>query len=534
MPIDNSAPDDELTVRQYFAPAFHWWPLFILPMIVLPLIVGAISRQRAVEYTARVSVLVSEPVAQTALVGRDFVPNSRNRTLRDEAEFAAGDLVRSEVRARLGFEDQSLPKGRVQAQTDTDVLVFFGSGPTPAAAGETADTWADAYVDLRRQRSITELDDTIAEVESLLADALADRNAIATDLDVLQATLDRSVEPGEQRRLQRAVDAERAAVGSELEVAQSTINSYTRALDQLLLQRDLGELDSAFVLRRSALATTSSDALRWWLALVVSVVVGGVLGMGLVMGVSMADRRVTGPRDVDELGVEVLAILPWRRRAKRRSEASHERLASALGFLSLDDGLRAVAIASPEAGGESARTAMQLAVTFANGGRSVVLAETDHRRPELHQTVGIDPARILESTNGSGHVEPVEVELSSLGQQAGRLAVVPAAVLPVVEGDVLAVPQVMEMVGRWVEAADVVIVEGPPVLKRSETPALASHLDGVVLVARAGSTIKADLAEAVTTLGNSGNRLFGVALIDDGLPLKWLRRLLRRVIAGRR
>jgi Mrp family chromosome partitioning ATPase len=558
--IDRAEPDDELTVRQYFAPALRRWPLVLIPIVALPVIVGFVSRVRTVEYTARSSVLVLEPVPEVVLVGRDFVPNSRTRTLRDEAEFAAGDLVRAEVRARLQAEsparveigDLSVPGGRVQPQTNLDVLVFLGTGSSAPWAGTVADTWAQAYIDLSRDRTIEQLDQSIAAVEDELAGAMEARDEVAADLDLLEAELARTVDVTARRDLERRVAVERTRIGPELDLAQASVDSLATALDQLALRRGIADSGGDVLLRRSAPLTTSSDALRWWLAGAASLIVGAVFGLAAAMAAAMADRRVLGPRDVTEVGAQLLATVPWRVGKGPISAPSHDRLGSALGFTSVDGDLKTVMLTGPQEGDEAARTSLRLAVTYLTAGRSVVLVETDLRNQRLHRAVDIAPdagagvdARGRATSAGADaragaasavavddrvEVRPVAIKLSSVGPDSGRFAVVPAGALPTGRGDMLSVPRVIELIDRWSEVADVVIVDGPPILPRSEAIALASQVDGVVVVARSGSTIKADLAAAISTLEATSTKVFGVALIDDGLPLKRLRRSLGQAL----
>ena len=57
------------------------------------------------------------------------------------------------------------------------------------------------------------------------------------------------------------------------------------------------------------------------------------------------------------------------------------------------------------------------------------------------------------------------------------------------------------------------ILDGPPLLAVSDPHTLAHDVDGVVLTARAGSTTRAQLTEAITALNQVGANVLGVVLV---------------------
>jgi hypothetical protein len=68
------------------------------------------------------------------------------------------------------------------------------------------------------------------------------------------------------------------------------------------------------------------------------------------------------------------------------------------------------------------------------------------------------------------------------------------------------------------QRADVVLVDGPPLLAVADTAALASSVDGVLLVLRAGRTRRAAAQRAVEQLQQVEANLLGVVLNDVSKP----------------
>jgi Mrp family chromosome partitioning ATPase len=62
------------------------------------------------------------------------------------------------------------------------------------------------------------------------------------------------------------------------------------------------------------------------------------------------------------------------------------------------------------------------------------------------------------------------------------------------------------------EHADLVLCDSSPVLLIPDNLFLAAAVDGVILVARAGSTTRRDLARARVLLEGAGARLLGVVI----------------------
>ena len=76
----------------------------------------------------------------------------------------------------------------------------------------------------------------------------------------------------------------------------------------------------------------------------------------------------------------------------------------------------------------------------------------------------------------------------------------------------LAGSRLRELIGEMTTRADFVICDSSPVLLIPDNLLLASAVDGVVLVAKAGVTGFRDLARTKTMLEGAGARVLGVVL----------------------
>ena len=108
------------------------------------------------------------------------------------------------------------------------------------------------------------------------------------------------------------------------------------------------------------------------------------------------------------------------------SEA-YRTLRTNLEFSSLDHPLRSLLVTSPASNADKLSTLANLAVIMAEGGRQVLLVDSDLRKPELHTVFGLDNARGLgDLLEGSG--EWTDLAIQACGIEGLRL--LPAGRLP--------------------------------------------------------------------------------------------------------
>jgi capsular exopolysaccharide synthesis family protein len=94
------------------------------------------------------------------------------------------------------------------------------------------------------------------------------------------------------------------------------------------------------------------------------------------------------------------------------------------------------------------------------------------------------------------------------------LSLLTSGVLPPNPAELLGSSVMRELLRTMVDAFDMVILDTPPVMAASDSSVLASMVDGVVLVVRAGRTERSLAQQAVRQLTSVGARVLGAALND--------------------
>lgn len=174
-----------------------------------------------------------------------------------------------------------------------------------------------------------------------------------------------------------------------------------------------------------------------------------------------------------------------------------------------DGPARTLLVAGATPGDATTAMAADLGVALAGDGLRVVVVDGDLRAPRLHELFD------MRNTVGFTSVVSGEVSLSAASQTVTgreRLSVVAAGPLPADSHELLSSPRTDEVLAALAGTVDVVVLTVAPVLGATDASALASRVDGTVLVATAGSTSGPDLRAAAEMLRRDGTSLLGVVL----------------------
>lgn len=250
--------------------------------------------------------------------------------------------------------------------------------------------------------------------------------------------------------------------------------------------------------------------------LALAILAGLVAGIGLAFARRGLDVRVRGAADAARLAqTPVLAELYGVRTSDRDYSHSHTlpvsrkvatpftesirelRTAVQVALAEADNVVVVVTAADPYA----PRTfiAANLAASFALSGRRTIAVSGDLRRPEL-DTVLPPP----DGWSGDAHtLRPTTIP---------NLGVFPVPEEEMDPADFLATTRAGKLISDLSDDAEVVVIVAPPVLAAADATILGRYASGVVLLASAGKTDRAVLAEASERLRINNVPLIGIAL----------------------
>lgn len=192
------------------------------------------------------------------------------------------------------------------------------------------------------------------------------------------------------------------------------------------------------------------------------------------------------------------------------SEA-YRSLRTNLEFASLTGPLRSVVVTSPGPDEGKSTTLANLAVTMAQAGKRTIVVDADLRRPCQHELFGLNEGPGLTNM----FVDPALRERPPL-QTTGvdGLWLLASGPKPPNPAELLASPQMEEIIQALNALADIVLFDTPPIVAVTDAAVLGTKVDGVLLVIQAGKTKRDQAARAKTLLDQVQARLIGTALTN--------------------
>jgi capsular exopolysaccharide synthesis family protein len=156
-------------------------------------------------------------------------------------------------------------------------------------------------------------------------------------------------------------------------------------------------------------------------------------------------------------------------------------------------------------------TALNLAVVLAQTGQSVLLVDSDMRRPAVNKYLGIPMNRGL-SACLAGTEDPDAVVLKV--DEVPGLNIVTAGHMPPYPSEMLASEAMPRLIRHWREHYRYIVVDTPPVLAVTDAVVCAGIADVVVLIARSEQTGRQSLVRARDLLRKVRANIAGVVVND--------------------
>jgi capsular exopolysaccharide synthesis family protein len=361
----------------------------------------------------------------------------------------------------------------------------------------------------RSQTEQDPLEKKLLEAESRIDEARAAKSACEEQMTRLDLLTQKAASSAIRIELKRR----------ELNVLGEMAGAIDRQIQQLTFERDASSEHRVTAIDRAKASPVTDKRMRYMAVAPLGVL--GVLLMGVVL-LEVRSGRVTHPDDLSgKLRTTIYSVppLPLTRTSARDDQHRLEQLEE---FAQRMDHLR-VALCGPSThgvgrcvmitsaiGGEGKTTlAAQLAGRCANAGLSTLLMDCDLRRPML--------ARLLEVPEQPGLAEvlsrQVEPEAALIViDSAGGFHLLPAGAPGSDPGRLFSGSAFPQLLQRFRQAFDVVIVDTPPVLPVPDALQLGRWVDGAILAARRDNSRSRLVERANHLLTSVGISLLGVVV----------------------
>jgi capsular exopolysaccharide synthesis family protein len=320
-----------------------------------------------------------------------------------------------------------------------------------------------------------------------------------------------SIIPTEQQKMPELNQMQRdyTRLTRDVQVLDSTYTTLQTRLSEFKIREEAAVnqnlvyiLDPAL----TALPTSPSKALA-------KVLLAGMLGLMGGVGVTLfqyqIDDTLKNGKDLEQsMRLPLLSSIP---KQNPPFDEAYRMLKTSLGLHAADAPPKALMFTSPRPGSGTSTVVYHLAGTIARGGKRVIVLDADLRRPTAHRLFGVYGEHgLVEVLNGVAGIND-----SLRVAAADNVRVLPAGTgpAPLVElPELFSSPAMVKLLAGLKEDADIILIDTPPPVPFAETRALASLVDGVVLVVAAGQSLRGIEQDTKRILERAHARLLGTVV----------------------
>jgi succinoglycan biosynthesis transport protein ExoP len=515
-----TAPD-RVDARDYLRPILSRWWLIVLVVGIATAVTYKYYERQPKVYDASTLLYVKSSSADAILLGQAAAPDAQQ--VSDLATLVTSAPVTREVAQRIHFKgDPRSLAGQVSASAGkgSSFITITSQGGRPRPTAELANTFARAFIYLQ------------------------DRGRQQDAESAVQVTKQQLAKVGKGPEF----DAQRGSLLDRLQRLQTIAspNSSSSGIQQINRAVTPGG-PSAPNPKRNAI-----------FAFVVSL----ALAIGAALGLERLDRRI---KRVNDLGgafeTEVLGEIPRIRKPAPVVDGHGDMpsdfrepfrtLRTLLNLAASEQRLRTLLVTSASPREGKSTVARNLAITYRESGKRVLLIDSDLRKPMIDKLLPVESepglTEVLIGTHATEEaLQPVAVRARGLDQLAeatahdaqfgngnhehvvGQLAVLTSGHRPPNPLELLATSRMRAVLEQVSEDYDIVIIDSPPLLAVSDAVSLMTSVDGVLLVARPGTTTTDAAERVLAELHRVPDvRLLGV--VANGVPA---RRIAQRTYGG--
>ncbi|MFQ5473093.1 MAG: polysaccharide biosynthesis tyrosine autokinase, partial [Dehalococcoidia bacterium] len=316
---------------------------------------------------------------------------------------------------------------------------------------------------------------------------------------------------------------------SQLELERSIQEQTTR---YLLGQYESARMQEATIAPYVNILDGASPAYRIGTSIrqkiMLGLLVGLLLGLGGAFFLEYLDQTIKSAHDLERvLGVPVLAMIPYD--AKLAGSGNGKRppitVITALGvddpiaesyralrtnvtFVGAEKPLQFISLTSPGPGEGKSTTAVNLAVTLAQGGHRTVLIDGDLRRPLVHRAFAVmrEPG-LTDILIGQAQArEAIRPEV------LGNLDVLPSGSSPPNPSELLGSDAMHSLIAELRREYDYIVIDTPPILPVTDATVVATTTDATILTVRSGDTEEVPARRAMDQLRRINARIAGAVL----------------------
>lgn len=295
--------------------------------------------------------------------------------------------------------------------------------------------------------------------------------------------------------------------------AKRVLEAAEMRLSTEAMQRTMPQ-DPAMIWERAEPSNVPASP-RILLNMALGVVVGLGFAIGLAFFIEYLDTSVKTMDEVESLlQVPVLSVIPtgislliWENDSHPDAEA-YRIMRTNIEFNRKSPSASTITIISGGAGEGKSTTINNLAYTFAKGGYSTLIVDTDLRRPSQHTLFRVENKKGL--SDFLTHDIPLEDVVHSTHIE--NLYLMTSGEMPRDALGVLNSQRMLDLIKEVKSRFDIAFFDAPPILGVSDASVLSSEMDLTIIVVQHRRFPKSMLQRVKQAVENVGGKILGVVL----------------------
>ena len=185
-------------------------------------------------------------------------------------------------------------------------------------------------------------------------------------------------------------------------------------------------------------------------------------------------------------------------------------------FMNTKKDLKTILITSTVPGEGKSWVAANLAITFAQADKKVLLIDADMRKGRLADLFQLPSkpglSNLLSGINEKGHSEEIDISKIIKETEVDNLFLIPIGNIPPNPAELLGTEQIEKILKKFKQIFDIIILDGTPCELVTDSIILSRIVDTTIIVASQKLTKKENLEKVKRSIENVGGKIAGVIL----------------------
>ena len=185
-------------------------------------------------------------------------------------------------------------------------------------------------------------------------------------------------------------------------------------------------------------------------------------------------------------------------------------------FMNTKRGLKSLLVTSTSPSEGKSWVSANLAVTFAQAGKKVILVDCDMRKGRQHNLFGTSPrpglSNYLSGISDNGEESGEELAKYIRSTEVENLYLIPAGNVPPNPSELIASEKMVKLLKELEDICDIIILDGTPSLIVTDAVILSRIVDSTLIVTAQNKTKLDDLNKVKRDIDNVGGKIAGVVI----------------------